>query len=373
MNPKQQKLFYTLTAPSVDRYLTLNGWIRDFAFKNPNLMVFTFPEKNKKLAIPTSETFDDFYINLEETLQTISAIEKKPVAQIIKEISTVFFDRMEFRIISNISDDGKLPLEYASNCIEGLKELVLYSACAEQNARPICFKASNIAQSYLNSFKLAQTELGSFIINVDIQVVNENSEQMVFDTCDIPKPFEHKVVERIYNAMSQVDSVVMQQKTLTQVTEDGYQSGITANMCEALLKMKPDVGDVEIDTTIRYASALTRATAESKHIVVKSNHFWVMDEISKIYRDKVEMQDVTLTGIVKSLSKHEHEELTEKTIRLVTHYDSKLRTISMDLSDADYIIACNAHRDEQEVEVSGTLDMSRKIWELTNISSFKIL
>lgn len=373
MNPTQQKLFHTLTASSVDRYLTLNGWIRDFTFKNPNLMVFTFPAKNKKLAIPTSETFEDFYTNIEETLQTISAIEKKPVAQIIKEISTVFFDRMEFRIVSNLSDDGKLPLEYASNCIEGLKELVLYSACAEQSARPICFKASNVAQSYLDSFKLAQTELGSFIINVDIQVVDERSEQLVLDTCDVPKPFEHKVVERIYNAMSQVNSVVTQQKTLTQVTADGYQSGITANMCEALLKMKPEVGDVEIDTTIRYASALTRTAAESKHIVVNGNHFWVLDEISKMYRDKVEVQDATLTGIVKSLSKREHDELTEKTIRLVTHFDGKLRTISMDLSDEDYIIACNAHRDEQEIEVSGTLDMGHKIWELTNISSFKIL
>lgn len=369
MKLKQNDLFQMLTASSVDRYLTLNGWIRDYAFPNTNLMVFTTPLKNRRIAIPSNENYDDFYISLEEILQTISSLEKKSVNQIIKEMATIFFDRMEFRIVSNLSSDGKLPLEYASSCIEGLKELVLYSACAEQNAQPICFKASSTAKSYLENFKLAQTELGSFIINIDIKVVDENSEQMILEDCNIPKPFEHKVVERIYNAISQVDSVVMQDKTLTQITANGFQSGITANMCDALLKMKPSVGDVEIDTTIRYASALTRTTSESKHIVVKSNHFWALSEISKIYRDKVEIQDVTLTGIVKSLSKRGHD---EKTIRLVTQYEGNWHTISMDLSSEDYIIACNAHRDENEVEVSGILDMSHKIWELTNITTFKI-
>lgn len=372
MNTYYQNLIHTLTASSIDKYLTLNGWVRDYTFQNQNLMVFTLPNKNKRIAIPSSEKFIDFYVIIEDILRTISILVNKPVIQIIKEINTVFFDRMEFRIVSNITNDGKLPLDYASNCIEGLKELVLYSACAEQKAQPICFRANNAAKNYLNGFKLAQTELGSFIINVDIKVVNDKLEQQVLNVCDVPKPFEHKVVERIYTAMTQVDSIVMQQKTPVQVTEDGYQLGITANMCDALLKMKPDVGDVEIDTTIRYASALTRK-AEIKHITVRNNHFWALQEISKNYRDKVEIQDVTLTGIVKSLSKNDAFNHTERIIRLITHYEGRLRTISMELSDDDYFIACDAHRDEKTVEVSGTLDMSQRIWELTDITSFHMI
>lgn len=372
MNPKEHQLFYTLTATSVDRYLILNGWIRDYNFKNPNLMVFSLPSQGKRIAIPQNETFEDFYINLEQTLQTISAIEKKSIVQLIKEMATVFFDRMEFRIVSDLSKNGKLPLDYAANCIEGLRELVLYSACAEHKKQPVCFKASDSAKNNLEHFNLAQTELGSFVINVDSKVVDDNYEQTVIDS-NITKPIEHKIVERIYEAMNQVDSIVNQQKTLTEVTTDGYQAGITANMCDALLKMKPDLGEAEIHTTIRYSSALTNTTQNSKHIIVKSNHFWAINEISKIYRNKAAIQDVVLVGIVKTLSKKEHSGIVERTIRLVAKFDKGLHTVSIDLSEDDYIIACNAHRDEQEIEVQGVLDMSHKIWVLTNVSSFKPL
>jgi len=120
--PRSDKL-HGITAASIERYLLLKGWARDYNF-------------------------------------------------------TVYFDRMEFRIISSLSQDGKLPLDYATDCIEGLKELILYSACAEQNAQPICFRATNAAKEYLESFKLVQTEVGSFVINIDIQVVDDRAEMI---------------------------------------------------------------------------------------------------------------------------------------------------------------------------------------------------
>lgn len=142
---------------------------------------------------------------------------------------------MEIRVISEITEDGKIPLEYAADCVEGLKELILYSVCAEQSARPICYRATEYAKSLLNKFKLAQTEKGSFILNVDIQVVDENNEQTVLDGCeyDVPTPFEHKVIERIGTAIGQVDAIVQNQCQLSETAETAFEDGITANMCDA--------------------------------------------------------------------------------------------------------------------------------------------
>jgi len=374
MNAPKIDNFNGITAASVERYLLLKGWTRDYDFRNRNLMVFNSPCSEKRLAISASEKFDDFFVNLNSTLQTISILEQRSIEVITKEILTVYFDRMEFRIVSSMSQDGKLPLDYAAGCIEGLRELVLYSACAEQKVQPICFRATKLAKDYLENFKLAQTEVGSFIINIDIQVVDENTEQFSpMSEWPTPLPFEHKVVERIYTAMNQVNSAVEQKQRLSDVAAVAYETGITANMCDALMKMKPIDGNTQIDATIRYASALTQKIGQENRILIDDHHFYVIDELAKIYRDNVLCQDVVLSGVVKTLSTRETDGATEKTIRLLTRFDGKYKTILMELSDQDYRIACDAHKDELEVEVAGELDMSNHFLKLAKIEYFKII
>lgn len=369
MNTYINPNIYGITAESFERYLVSKGWSRDKKFKNFNLMVFNYRNLDRKIALPSSEKLDDFYIKLNDILKTIAIFENRTKDEIIKELLSVYFDKLEFRIISEISKNGKLPLDYASNCIEGLKELILYSACAENNAVPVCQRATPLAQNILNNFNLAQTEVGSFVINIDIKVVDEKKQQLAAIGCEDLTSFEHRIVKRINTAFHQVEDAIENKKSPSSMAETAFEKGITANMCEAFLKMKPERGDIEINTIIRYASAISTEANTKNEIKIKNNHFWFMDELAKIYRDKTIYQDVILNGFVKMLSKKN----IENTIHLHTKYEGKYRSIMMVLSDAHYRIACNSHRDELEVEVSGELDMSKRNWVLTKISDFKLV
>lgn len=363
--------FYNITAASIDRYLQLNGWIRNYNFANRNMMVYTGKNNRQKtLAIPASEELDDFYSILSNVIELLQKKENRPANEIVKDITTTFIDRLEFRVISKITEDGKIPLEYAADCVEGLKNLILYSVCAEQSARPICSRTTDHAKALLNKFKLAQTEKGSFILNVDIQVVDESNEQMVLEEYDIPTPFEHKVIERIGTAISQVDAIVNNRRQLSETAETAFENGITANMCDAFLKMRPLSDADKVTTTIRYASSLTRQTGQIERIEMRANHFLVMDELAKIYRDKVAVEDVNLTGIIRSLSKKFDTNGDLKTIRLYTTFEDASRTVTIVLSDDQYRIACDAHRDGMLISVSGELDMSGKYWVMNNVTSF---
>ena len=366
--------FYSITAPSIDRYLQLNGWTRNLDFANKNIMVYENYSTTvaKKLAIPAAEDYDDFYIVLRDILKVLSKVEKRSEIEIIKDINTTFIDRIEFRIISDISEDGKLPIDYAAACVQGLKDLVLYALCAEQFAQPICYRASDYAKSFLDKFKLAQTDKGSFILNIDIQVVDEGNEQSVLSGFEVPIPLEHKVVERIGTAINQVDEIVNNKRQLSETAESAYEAGITANMCDALMKMRPQSDTDHITTTIRYASALTNRTGLTERIDMRANHFLIIDELAKIYRDKIAVQDITLVGIVRSLSKRHDTDGEVKTIRLYTSVDGCSRTVSIDLSDDQYRIACDAHRDGLEVEVSGELDTSERYWTMSQITHFSL-
>jgi len=366
-------ILHEITASAIQRYLLLKGWEQDYNFKNKKLMVFSHSQLNQKIAIPANERFEDFYIVLSKVLRTLSLFENRDIIFIIKEIITVYFDRFEFRIITDRARNGKLPLDYASECIRGLKDLVLYATCAEMDKKPVCPRANKQALEKLGDFNFAQTEKGSFIINIDVRVLDENSEQLTLDSCLPPSPFQHKIVKRINTAIQQVDDIVEKKEQLSRAAETAYETGITANMCDALLCLKPAIGSIQIDTTIRYAAALTKNLEENNHVVITPQHFYTMDELSKIYRDKILYEDVILRGMVIMLSKHDKEDIVEKTIKLMTVFNEQYRVIMMDLSDDDYRRACDAHRDEKEVEVAGELDMSKRTYVLSKIEYFKTI
>ena len=368
---KHEKL-YKITANSFEKYLLLCNWIRDYNFPNKKMMVFH--EGDQTIAIPANEKFLDFYKVLPNTIERLSVLYKKDTNEIIKEIITSFYDSLEFRIISKFSEDGELPLGYASTCLEGIKELILYSACAEQNKSPVCLRTTNNSKEFLDSFKLGQTEKGSFVINIDIKVVDEENEQMSLNECNLDSSIEHKIVRRIGNAINQVNDIVENKIDIDGLIVNAYMTGITANMCDALLKLKPEESDVEIDTKIRYASAITKEAGIVERVNIKRNHFFILNEISKRYKMIDETKDILIDGYIKTLKKEGiDKERYKREISILTCFDNKFRTIKVELCEEDYKYACDAHRDGIKIEVKGTLDMSKKTWHLKNITRFKLI
>lgn len=368
-----------ITAASVEKYLTFTGWERDKAFANPRLWVF----RNKKdpefrLAVPGNENSKDFYYKLFDIIETLSAYCDRPVEEIIESLKSAYTDRIQFRIISDCTKDGKLPLSYATQCIEGLKDLVLYAACAEENARPVCLRTYTHARTRLDKFQFAQTAYGSFVFNIDVQVAEEDNEQDYLPevVTGIPESPEHRIVKRIKTAIDQIDSAASRTAAIGDLVTTAYYDGITANMCDALYKLKPEgTENVCIETTIRYAEVITQSAQEVSRKTLENIHFLVADEISKRYKDRNLIEDVVLTGTIKMLTKEcnpDNDEI-ENTIRLVTKIDKQVRSISVHLSVMDHIAACNAYRDDKEVEIAGTLDKSQARWFFTNVTSFKVL
>lgn len=358
---------YNFTASSFEKYLLLNGWKRDFDFKNRNLMVFHID--NKRIAIPASETFDDFYEKVLSVLETISHYQNRSVNDIVKDIRTSYYDRLEFRIISEMSEQGCLPMGYASACIEGLKDLILYSTCAELKAEPVCLRSTNSAKELLDNFKLAQTEKGSYIFNIDTQVVDESNEQLTMDEYVDNPTIEHKVVKRISNSIKQVDNIVKNSSDFDNILKEAYITGITANICDALLKLKPTTGNISVEATVRYASALSKKTGALDKLNIGSNHFYILNEISKQYREMENDNEVTLHGVIRSLTK---ENESDKIIQLITIIDGKYRNIKMELSPDDFKTAYEAFGNDKEVKVHGIIDKKGKSWRLYNISYFKV-
>lgn len=379
MNSIILKSLKGITAASVEKYLIFTGWERDKSFANPRLWVFSNKADSEfRIAVPGNENSKDFYYKLFDIIEMLSAYTNRSLEEIISGMKCAYTDRIQFRIVSTFTQEGKLPLSYATQCIEGLKDLVLYAACAEENAKPVCMRTYAHARTSLDKFQFAQTEHGSFVFNIDVRVADEENEQDYLPevVTEIPESPEHKIVKRIQTAITQIDGAVNRTATIGDLVTNAYQEGITANMCDALNKLRPEgTEDVQIEATFRFAEAITQSVPEPIRTTLESMHFMVADEISKRYKDRNLIEDVVLTGTIKMLAKDNNPDSNEveNTIRLVTKIDKQTRSISVHLSADDHKAACDAYRDDCEVEIAGTLDKSQTRWFFTEVTSFKVL
>lgn len=377
MNAILNKSLNGITPASIEKYLSFTGWKRDTSFANPKLMVFqNDTEGNLRIAVPATTAISDYIARVYDLILTLSSLTDCAENDIIASLKSAYTDRMQFRIIAESSKNGKIPLDYAARCIEGLKELVLYAACAEEKACPVCVRTFNSAKVNLDKFQFEQTELGSFIFNVGVQVADEDNEQLFLPEVN-PQPYEppeHRIVKRIEKAILQIDDVAERKITMSNLVENAYEEGITANMCDAISMLKPEDGDIELETSIHYAEAITRAVIPPTVRKFDNIHFALVDDISRRYKDCTLIEDVTLRGMINMLSKSASAaEEGENTVRLFTKIEGKSRAVTLHLSPENHTLACDAYRDDREVEVSGVIDKSGKYWFFSEVNSFRVI
>lgn len=377
MNAILNKSLNGITPASIEKYLSFTGWKRDTSFANPKLMVFqNDTEGNLRIAVPATTAISDYIARVYDLILTLSSLTDCAENDIIASLKSAYTDRMQFRIIAESSKNGKIPLDYAARCIEGLKELVLYAACAEEKACPVCVRTFNNAKVNLDKFQFEQTEIGSFIFNVGVQVADEDNEQLFLPEVN-PQPYEppeHRIVKRIEKAILQIDDVAERKITMSNLVENAYEEGITANMCDAISMLKPEDGDIELETSIHYAEAITRAVIPPTVRKFDNIHFALVDDISRRYKDCTLIEDVTLRGMINMLSKSASAaEEGENTVRLFTKIEGKSRAVTLHLSPENHTLACDAYRDDREVEVSGVIDKSGKYWFFSEVNSFRVI
>lgn len=377
MNAILNKSLNGITPASIEKYLSFTGWKRDTSFANHKLMVFqNDTEGNLRIAVPATTAISDYIARVYDLILTLSSLTDCAENDIIASLKSAYTDRMQFRIIAESSKNGKIPLDYAARCIEGLKELVLYAACAEEKACPVCVRTFNNAKVNLDKFQFEQTEIGSFIFNVGVQVADEDNEQLFLPEVN-PQPYEppeHRIVKRIEKAILQIDDVAERKITMSNLVENAYEEGITANMCDAISMLKPEDGDIELETSIHYAEAITRAVIPPTVRKFDNIHFALVDDISRRYKDCTLIEDVTLRGMINMLSKSASAaEEGENTVRLFTKIEGKPRAVTLHLSPENHTLACDAYRDDREVEVSGVIDKSGKYWFFSEVNSFRVI
>ena len=364
------------------RYLNFKGFRRNANFANKNVVLFDkvygVASGSINIIIPSKETFADYYLRLEESIRLLSEIENKPVVDIIEAIMKPNVDKLQIRVISDIATEGSIPLSYASNFVANLRDLMVSAACAEENPEPYYNRALKSAIKYADSVRFGQTQKGSFIATIEsyvpLKATNYLPNKIDEKVDEEQIPFQRRVMQRIQYGIAQLETAIMDGN----IDEEGYKTGLTANMCESLLKLKSDSSDMKFEYIMNWSPVLPAPKNIPDRVLIERNGFELLETISRKFRGEIESAKKKIIGYIIGLSADELDEDNEEgskrvaTVRLSEENDN-VKKVKIQLTLNDYRIACDAHKDSKPIAVDGILERDGKQWRLTKAQNFCIL
>lgn len=353
---------------SITDYLRATGWKR-VKYQNPRLAVYTKElgavGDTAVVALPARVTYSDFATRMEQAVERLAEVEETSPDDMYQRIQAVRLDDLRFRLA--FADERAAPsLEATASFLQGVRDLVAYAACMEQEVRPYFTQPFKIGRAETELYQFDQTFHGSFGFSIKSPL--PTVEELSLPATDSPLHYARKVVERITRGLRSVQTA--RETDRPEAISDDFKTGLNGNMCKAVLEMLEEIPNIPLEYSVRWSVAQEPAedVRQTKPIVLDKDIVYLLrsaaDTLEAAQPDAE--PNKTIEGAIVGLNsgnEAEHEVIVQA---------EGYGRVSFELEAGDYARACNAHRDHRTVIVTGTLQQnSNNRWTLLSPSSFQ--
>lgn len=214
------------------RYL---GWEK-IPHPNPNLLVYENGVDDNgdpiKLVLPNGNDFADAPNKIASAINLIAWRRGSTVNEILQLIRNSGTDIFRQRLIGNTKITG-LPLGLATKVIGHLRELVYYSACAEEDPRPFFEKGRKIGRDYATLCRFGHTFAGSFGLSIEMPIPPNPQPNPI--QVGPYAPLERRIMYRIMRGLTTASKGVLEGDVA--ILTDNYATGFNANLCETMAQL----------------------------------------------------------------------------------------------------------------------------------------
>lgn len=361
-----------LRPSDVRAYAEQHGWLRSKNFKD-RLAIYRHADRAlDQLLVPLNDTIADYADRMRDVLCKLAEIENRPPAAILNDLLAINVDTVRFSVRSADTAGGTLPLQSGLGLLEGARRSLLSAACTV--LAPNTFWHARMsrtqAEEFVDACQLGQTEQGSFTVTIRCPLtIGEDDETATIES----EPFGRRATSTLMRSAAVLTSAIDndQVDVLTQGPARD-EPNITANLCDALLRMQP--GDAQSSLALSVSWAPARPRPPSDTVILRSDHFpridWLYRRLRPIptpHAAPVVGQVDELRGVIGSDGRRQGE------IRLSVLCEDELVKAKADLSADQYQIASDAHMNGDTVVVAGILERRPRLSLLRDIGRFERL
>jgi hypothetical protein len=326
-----------------------------------------------KAIFPARRDLFDFQLRLQELVNNLGVIEHRDPVEIAQDMLAPNVDRLRIRVMAEIAQAGTLPLLYATQLLGALKDLIVAAACTEDDPQPFYRKASAVGTELANQMRFGQTERGSFVALIESHVTVPG--QAILPGTPVPEPFSRRVIARVMRGVAKLEQALFTGNL--QPLNDSFRDGLNANMCEAILAMKPNLAEPQFEYRASWAPILPAPQLPTL-VRLERRTLEFIESTARTLRNAQESVERPIEGKVVKLSSldptDELEELADdRQVTIRFDLDGRAQNALVPLIYADYSRACDAHRDGKSIRITGRLERTAKQWRLSGAHGFEVL
>lgn len=349
-------------------YMQKLGWYR-VPSHSTKRQIFRLSKHDKmELILPKSSTLQGASRGIKNTIQTLSQIHEISAEQIAAAIVNEQSDSMLIRL--NIPESmNSIPMEDAPRHIKAIRNLVLYSACAEIDPKPYYDEPPAGSLGLVKSFEFCHTFQGSFGFEVSASISTPSITSDLFEP-----PKQRKIIERIAKGLELLEHAV-------QVSDPSklifaYSTALNSKMCDAIADISLD-GKIPYNLDIEWASALTPSDdvknfKSQKISAPQVEMLRFVSEQLKIVKPRTD----EILGQVINLHCLENptKDNSKRTVAVKTTHDvhGKIE-VRMNLGPELYIRAVDAHSSGLRVLAKGKLQRKGSSWTLDSVNKLDLV
>jgi hypothetical protein len=231
-----------------------------------------------------------------------------------------------------------------------------------------------LAEEFVDACELAQTEEGSFAVVLQCPLEAAGSVAVADEI-----PFARRATDLLLTSVTELVRAIEKDQTeaLVNATQEGSGPGLTANLCEALVRMRPGDRDGGLTLSVSWASLLPRPGASSL-VQIPDAVFPKISEVGRRLRGVPdEPEEASFPARIEVLSGDQVDAQGRRfgEVRmslLLVEEDTLLRARAL-LNAEQYALANEAHMSNQYVVVTGVLSRTSRPAVLTQVTGLRFM
>lgn len=359
-------------------YLRAHHWVLDEHYEDRESFWTQEdgPNSETELLLPLRIDFRDYALRVSDALETLEIVERRPRNYILKDIMTAIFDVVRVRVDSPNSRDGSLILDAGIILFDNTRKMVTSAARAtyEKRAQFIANMPDQVSD-YLRKVRIGQTERGSYIVNILSPVVSESEEQQLFSTepYEQADSFDQRVMKTLADGLEATHLAAEEsvRDPYYKNFEDAVQSGVSANLCEAIAKIGQSGENSGVEIDVRWSLVRPAQEETTRKVYFSATDIPVIEEAGRRLRSTPSREE-HIRGYVTKLAR-EKRIGGEGSVTITTLIEDKLCKVTVSLSPTPYQKAVRAHEEDRPIVCYGKLERRGKSFFLRDPRNLQIL
>ena len=362
------------TFSSFSRFLNKLGWEKTNDL-NEYYTVWHSPiidERQEELVVPITNEVFRLERDLNNIIKTLMSFYDKKEYQILDDFENSVKDQVKFRVKSEMTEDGYIPLVEGVRLLENTKEMLIASFLSINNKKKNYTgpHPENVNEA-ISNIKMGQTEEGSFIINIYLpnDYYEDGQPSLLEEESDSFTRKALTVMEQASTELISKAKTFEEQHNDLSVFDDSYLQGVSSNFCSTISEISSNgKNDVEIEIIL---NDTIDAKEDIRKIEIKKEIIPIINNVKEYYKQDFTTENFVLIGHITKL--HQEVDDSEGDITLTCEIAGKLKKVKLDLNETFYTIAQEAHRNKSYLRCVGTLKINGRVTTLSNITEVLII